>query len=296
MKKEDIRQSISLIGPSSVGKSLISAELSNKTQMPVICIDDLLLMIDYEKNGKLNKSKDVQKLFAKKCIEELRGDPNFEVVLRNPTLRKREIKLLNDMLKLYNFYLKLFGSLKPFYKILDRYQERERWAVLPAETIMNLNIVTTEIILKIFQFVDQPVIFDLPASFGWFATDECSLETLNIGNLKKFGNVDFSEIKIFMESFLNTTQTVVLCPGEDYEKRNAARDSLENKLLIKYMQNYFDNAKIAITTNAVFYNPENKFLQRRSWLDAEESLVKDKLKNKGEIANICDEILSRIND
>ena len=49
MNKDDIKKSISLIGPSCVGKSLIAFELSQKTGMPIICIDDLLVMIEYER-------------------------------------------------------------------------------------------------------------------------------------------------------------------------------------------------------------------------------------------------------
>jgi hypothetical protein len=37
-------------------------------------------------------------------------------------------------------------------------------------------------------------------------------------------------------------------------------------------------------------------LQKRSWLDAEESLEKDRLKNRAEIENICDQILMMAED
>ena len=59
MNKEDIRNSIALIGPSGVGKSLISSELKKRTSMPILCVDDLLVMIDYEKTGYLNPSKEI---------------------------------------------------------------------------------------------------------------------------------------------------------------------------------------------------------------------------------------------
>ncbi|MBQ8615832.1 MAG: hypothetical protein IJ415_04625, partial [Clostridia bacterium] len=57
-----------------------------------------------------------------------------------------------------------------------------------------------------------------------------------------------------------------------------------------------DFADISITTNGLFNNPTDKHVQRRSWLNPKEALVKEKLKNKGEIANICDEIILRMEE
>ena len=68
------------------------------------------------------------------------------------------------------------------------------------------------------------------------------------------------------------------------------------KTNFEYIKNYYANAKIEITTNGVFNNPENKFLRMRTWFDPQASIKKDQLRNKGEISNICDEILARIEE
>ena len=40
MKKNIIQKPIVLLGPSGVGKSLISRDLSKETGLPIVCIDD----------------------------------------------------------------------------------------------------------------------------------------------------------------------------------------------------------------------------------------------------------------
>ncbi|MBQ8615324.1 MAG: hypothetical protein IJ415_02020, partial [Clostridia bacterium] len=111
MTNEDIKNSTTLIGPSCVGKSLLANELSKKLNMNYVCIDDLLVMIGYEQSGNLSQNKKVQQKFIRQCAEEIINDPSSAVYLRNPRYRKKQIELIKDFVKLYNYYANMFGGL-----------------------------------------------------------------------------------------------------------------------------------------------------------------------------------------
>ena len=54
--KEIYENSIILIGPSCVGKTLISKELSARTQMPVFSVDDILFFLAEMRNNGLKNT------------------------------------------------------------------------------------------------------------------------------------------------------------------------------------------------------------------------------------------------
>jgi tRNA A37 N6-isopentenylltransferase MiaA len=60
MNYNNMKKSISLIGPSCVGKSLLAEQLGKKYKMPVINMDDLLAYIQYEMNGLISEDEVVQ--------------------------------------------------------------------------------------------------------------------------------------------------------------------------------------------------------------------------------------------
>ncbi|MBQ9795916.1 MAG: hypothetical protein IJW36_03050 [Clostridia bacterium] len=296
MTDEDLKNSITLIGPSSVGKSLIASELSKKLNIPYVCIDDLLVMIDYEQRGLLSIDKKVQKRFVKLLIEDIKQDEELSVYMHNPTFRTKEIKLINDFIELYNYYAEMFGGLHHFYGIAQGHEARQDLFNLPILNVENLKVVTAQIIATIMDIYDKPLVFDVPASFGWETSDLYKKSSINIAFKLKTKNIDLKLIQKFVNSFLNETTTVFLSPGIDYNERNSARFSRENNMLLESLSNYYNQADIEISTNALFNEPSNKFLQKRSWLNPEEAMVKEKLKNKGEINNICDEIILSIEE
>ena len=93
-----------------------------------------------------------------------------------------------------------------------------------------------------------------------------------------------------MNETLSKSQTVLLLPGLDYEFRNAFKEVNANNLILQHLDNYYC-ADVEISTNGLFNSPDNNYLKQRTWLDAREFLTKEQLKNRGEISNICDQIL-----
>ena len=132
--------------------------------------------------------------------------------------------------------------------------------------------------------------------FGWKLNYNSVVSKYeNFLKVKKI-DVSMSQILKKQEKMFKNSQVVLLEPGQDYSLRNAVKDWHGNKILLKNLHDYYDFAKISITTNEIFNHPNNKYFQQRTCFDAKEYEVKEKLKNKGNIANICDEIISMLND
>ena len=79
MKKGDIANSIFLTGPTCVGKSLVSGELSKKLNMEVVSIDDLIMFVQYEQYGWLGSSVKKQNEFINTCIRDIQKDKKLTV-------------------------------------------------------------------------------------------------------------------------------------------------------------------------------------------------------------------------
>ncbi len=294
MKIENLKNSITLIGPSSVGKSFLSAELGKKLKMPHICIDDLIAIIRSEKCGNIGPTEQKKKQYINRCIEDIQNDHELSKLLKDKRYAQKEIQLVHDFIDLYDYYLKLFGSLKPFYELIEKYDLMVDLARVNQDYINSLAIVSAELLDKIFNIIDQPVIIDPPAPIGW-NTEQIFVSSFSEMKLQsKNFKVDVEKCKKIINKILTNSSTVFLNPGIDYEQRNAAKYDMANNLILSKLGNYCEQAQIEVSVNGLFNEPKNHYLQRRSWFDAKEIAIKEKLKNKGEIANICDQIIHSI--
>lgn len=296
MTEQDVNNSITLIGPSSVGKSFLSDELSKKLKLNIVSVDDLLFMIEYERDGWFDPEKDEQDVFIRNCAKEIMNTPKLKQYMKDPILKEKIVDIVLNLVGIYKNYVKMFGSLKCFYEMVENYQQRMLYSGCPLERTVNLSLVSMQIVEYTKKVIHAPIIFDMPAPFGWSATDTKLLSQYENGEFKHYTNVEIQDVYKQIENFLNSSTTVLLTPGLDYNDRNTARDSAENNLLLEHIKDYYDNAKIMITTNALFNEPKSQYLKNRSWLDAQAVLKREELKNKGVISNICDEILDRINE
>ena len=172
MTKENLEKSIVLIGPSCVGKSLISSELSKKTNMKHICIDDLLVMIEYEKDGDINSNIEKQKEFAKRLLQHVMQDPKQRKNLIIPKFEQKTFKLIKGILDLYNSYVEVFGNLNQFHDIVEKHQFRIPLASYSTEKLVHLNVLAVDMLNKIFEVIDEPIIIDAPAPFGWIPSKQ----------------------------------------------------------------------------------------------------------------------------
>lgn len=294
MKMENLKNSITLIGPSSVGKSFLSAELGNKLKMPYICIDDLISMIRSEKCGDIAPTETKKKQFINRCIEDIRNEHELSKLMKDKRYAQKEIQLIHDFIALYDYFLNLFGSLKPFYESIEKYDIMVGFARTNQDYINSLAIASAELLDKIFEIIDEPVIIDPPAPIGW-NNEQISVsffveKQLQVKNFK----VDVEKCKKIINKTLTNSSTVFLNPGIDYKQRNAAKYDMANNLILSDLKAYYEHAQIEVSVNGMFNEPKNYYLKRRSWFDAKEMAIKEKLKNKGEISNICNQIINAI--
>lgn len=296
MNRKDIKNSIFLIGPACVGKSLLATELGKKLDIPVVCIDDLLIFVQYENLNILGVSKQQRASFISQCNRELKDDKNLKQNLNDSKYRKAQLNRASEIYDLYKYYVDLFGGLKPFKNMVKTYNKVKSFDENDIERIVIYSSLATLMIKKTIEIINKPVIFDTPAMFGWkFDENKLSEQFKNrLENCKL--KIKLSQISHYQSKILKYSNSVFLEPGKDYNVRNASKNSSQNKLLLKHIENYMENANILVTTNDMFNQPENKYFQNRTWFDVKELETKEKLKDKCNITNICDEIISLVQE
>lgn len=284
--KKISKKIITLIGPSGVGKSLIAKNLSKKENMPIICIDDIIQFIDLEQTGKISKKPETQKEYALKTFNEIKNDKEYSKNLETEEGINKTIELIGNIINDYNATLSTIGPLNRYYKILDDNDKLLDSCNLPIEHIVALNFLSINLITEIQKHIKKPFILDPPASFGWIVPEEI------INSQSKFTRAEIKTLEQKMLKFLSSTSSILLEPGTDYELRNPSKQTHANNILLNNFNTYYEsNPTFVIATNALFFEPNNNYLKQRSWLYAQEHLVKDKLKNKAEIENITDQIM-----
>ena len=264
------------MGPCFVGKSLIAKHLADKTKMPMLDIDDLLFFIEADYYKGLTHNPYEQKMFEERQLKDL------AVVDREPLDEKektREKELVHEFVGLYNYYYELFGGLKEFYPIFYDYHLYSKQKITSISgNINNLNNTTLRLINKIFELTDTSFVISPPASFGW--------NTNNPLNIKS------KIVQKNVGQWLDRTKNVLLLPGQDYTLRTFEDDSSVNtKCFLRHLNGFYDNADLIVSTNGFFNNPEDDFLKQRTWINVRETMAKERLLNRGEIDNMCDQIL-----
>lgn len=280
-KRKNIANSIILIGPCGVGKSLIASQLSEKTNISLLDIDDLMFFIEADMTEELSNDKDKQKIYIEEEIKKL------SKLNRNNPLSKAELEkekeLVYEFVDTYNYYYNLLGGFEQFYHIIYEYYKSIHVFSTMNSRISKINNATLKLIDKIFESTNKNFIISPPASFGW--------------NSKNILNVNTQILQKKICEFLESTQTVLLQPGYDYKLRIPKdKTSAYYKHFFKKSGFYYENANLEISTNGLFYEPSNDFLKRKTWLDAREAIIKERLKNNSEINNICDQIIDGLNN
>lgn len=291
MKRENLQKSIVLLGPSCVGKSLLSGQLSQELDLPVICVDDVFAMAEYDFDGLLSEDEKVQRQFKKVCISEIKESTMAWTLKekRHSTVIEKQIE---NILNMYNRYYHILGCYDEVQEYLPDYNQVRRMGLI--ETICYYNHLTLKVLKMLLKKIDTPIILDVPGFFGW----EIPIEAIPPRVVKKFENngIDVAQMQQDISSILSFPQTILLEPGQDYQKRNAANQSPTNNMILSNMQSYLPNAKIQVSTNELFHNPENKYFKQRRFIDAREAIAKEDLKNKSEINNICHQILEMLEE
>ena len=162
---------------------------------------------------------------------------------KNKSLVEKQTELVYDYVDKYKSYVKMFGSLKPYYNIVKKFIEMCNNLKNDMEYIIGYSAVSTIIIQKIVKKLNYPVIFDTPGMFG-LKLDDGKLNDKYKNYLKNNGlDIKLCSLDNEQQKMLENSKTIFLEPGQDYPIRNALKDSSINKLLLEYVDNYYDYAK-----------------------------------------------------
>lgn len=281
MNKENLKKSYMLIGPAGVGKSLIAENLSKKTGLPVFSIDEIIEFAkDRYRSGFPKFFLNKNKLFKHYKDFALDYGPEYEP---GSEFDKKQNEMLNELAELFFYYekeLKSFRAVKnaylKMYK-LDKQFEFEPSPLISSYIFQKLTIDVYKIILN---KINKPVIFDMPCNFAWFLPKDEVFEE---------NYIDHQALNHEMEKILNNVGSSILIElGQDFEKRSP------REFYFEYILNNFKNYKksdIIISTNDLFYNPDDKLLRIRDCFNSEARLKNEELLNKAELNNICDQII-----
>lgn len=232
-----------------------------------------------------------QKQFFNNVIKELTEDPVISKQLKDPEMRPHVETMVKNFIREYNKVIKLLGNLQPYYKIASKFYAVNDITTDPKDYCQNLALVSAELLEKILKNIDQPIIIDSPAPFGW-NVDDLSVPYKAQKYMQKHKlSTNVERCKQIIRRILKGTTTVFLTPGKDYADRNGARKNKSNKMLLKDLKAYEDVAKITASVNGMFYDPKNSALRKREWFNARANLMHAKLKNKPEVKNICEQII-----
>lgn len=295
MSPENLQKSIILTGPPCVGKSLIATHLGEKLNMPVFNIDDMLLMLVEERDNQISPSRSAQRAFLQDLRLQILKDPEFKELLINPKYVGVEEKLFQNLVDIYNNMRAQFGDLKCFYKAIDKHISTLRLDKPTADyLIASLAEVSNMMIEVILSKLDQPIIIDVPGCYGWQFVKHLSPNTKMLlpGNL----NMRPTQTEKQMNNIIASMQSVLLLPGSDIDTRMPKNGAVgADKIIHSHLDDFIDT-DIVIPANELFYPSSTDYLRQRKLADAREYLEKEKLKNKAEITNICEQIISGLND
>lgn len=289
MKNMEIKNHITLTGPASVGKSFIASELSKKTGLPVVSLDELVMMIREEMNGELSLSNEISLKKFKMRYLMYAGYNEL-----SSSMQKELEKSIDAYVEKYKFYCETLGGLEKFYKILQEYDSvcaeiKKPSTEFAVAFTQRLNLKLMESILKNIKF---PVILDTPAPAGIepkFKNDDGKY----IDFIESEGFViPTKELQgKFFEIMEQAGTIVFLQPGGDYKHRCGANDEF-NELLLKHLENYESKAHKIIVVDNLFENPNDPALKSRQRFDVHSFEKIDAIKNHESITLVCEAIVT----
>lgn len=299
MKNEEVlKNCVVLTGPMSVGKSLVSSELSKKTGMEVVSIDDVLGFAYAELYYGLHAEPNYLSRFYKTTLNtELKRQKKTS----NLSLEELEEQITQRIDNYIDEYIRLkflLGSFEEVFPILKRYYRIfNGCSNLNADTCLALFQEKSTLALDVIsKKLKQPVIIDTPAFLGWKIPDFNFRES----DTKSLSRLSYHETPQSIEKATRKIldkfgPKIFLTPGIDYSKRQNV-DSTTNFILLDLIDQYAEYADIEVSVNNMFYDENDESLKIREWFNAESHNKRQTLKNNSELSNICDSILSRIEE
>lgn len=296
MNKQDLEKSIVLVGPLSVGKSLIAPVLAEKIGYKYICIDDLMAFISGELNGLISPNQKEQKALIRVLLNEDYKDPDKIESMKDPKFIKNQTLLYENYIDIYNSVREAVGNLKKFYSIFSKIESFTYFIKSTEDEMAGMSMYISEILDIIIKSAKYPLVLDIPGWMGW-NTNSLRISS-DFSKILKEDKIEIDEKKCkkILNKIFNTATTVFLQPGMDYKIRNAANKEPVNQFLLNSLDGYFEHAKLMVSVNGLFYEPENKALHLRTWFDVKENLERDRIKNHSEINSIVEQIIDGVKE
>lgn len=292
MNEEVLKNSIVLIGPMSVGKSLISGELKDMTGYEVISVDELednaRNYDDNEGVGTNIFSRLVQTLMLKIKSSCLMGHPKLT---RNQ--KRMQKATINNIFKSYKKYEKLCGGYKIYESLLDEdYSVRKNRTLNDTQRLLYKQIFYIKLLKPVLERLKKPVIIDT-CGMSWIDLDKFKneLEVKADCNIECINDYENS-LKMIKEFSSRFGTKIYLRAEEDYFNSSSQEiHSHFNQMLLSYSDGYAPLSNYSISSNGIYLDTSDSAFSYREPLDILSAEKRASLKNHSRILEICNEII-----
>ncbi len=285
---QNLKNSVLLMGPLGVGKSLLSKKIGEKLNLPVVCLDEVfsLLNILWRSEG---------------CLPSLREwEASQKMIYQNSMgkvkYKKHEMKILRRIAEDYEIlmsYKNLFNIQTlalDYASVMRNYQVATRGEDFSTQVFV-LVFAQSIILEKIISRLNQPVVLDASGLIGISLTLKKEIDKEGIHFGKGISTQDFQ--KTLLSRF---GTRVFICPGEDFQDRLNDESIELNKLAARSKRSYMQYCDIAVSANGILQRDNPVFLQERDEYNIEQNLEFLKTKNLGEIENLTDQIVASVKE
>ncbi len=301
MQRKDYENSVVLLGPKGVGKSLISSTLAEKLGIKMVVSTDflrsILIMYDF---GVLRNFNDFKNQIEQRSKQE-RINPLALNQKELIEIQKRDIDA---------YFKKVYGAAQVFFafkqnkkfddllnkiRLIKQIKARNTWL-----SNNGYNFLMQYFLLELVEMylsstrISEPIVLDMGADLGvnYTLTQSEFMQFAPLLN-ENYESV-INKQKNLIEKF---KMRVMLVPGEDYfNNSNPKIYDADNKNFLNKINDYIDYCNITVSANGLSYNNAHPVYKTNGRFFVYEDMLRDQLKDKSTINNICDQIVQLIND
>ena len=286
MENKNVYDSLVLIGPKAVGKSLIAEKLSNKNNIRVFSSDVLeyfsMFFLSGEIVSLLDLKADILDEFSEENFRSKHESCSDEMIERNRNFVVEYLKKIDyydrvvDFVKMRNIVLKSMQILRSN----PNFSLRQQLFVLQQQKILMLS--------EAIKRLSENVILDLGADIGSVISLTPKEQRVMTQIFGKSYHQLLKEQKMFFKQF---DSVVYLAPGVDYKEKVDARSNDQyNKIYTENKDSFISYANLMVSMNGIFVDPSNEIFKQEKDADAEVWLKKNMLMDKSNVDNICYQI------
>lgn len=299
MKNEILKNCILLTGPMSVGKSLISSELSKKIKMPTTSIDDIMAFVRDEYEGYIKPDPKSLENFRRNELEQeldiqKKKYPNKSI----QQLTSEITALIDEYIEHYINLKEMVGSFEDFFPIYIKYEKlfKSIKSIRPDTLIAIVQDKQADFLRVLATKIKTPTIIDTPAHLGW-KLPKFHFVSTDVEQLSKIGYNESPETiePRTYEILSKFGPKICLQPGIDYYKRHNI-ETESHFIMTDMIDQYQEYADIEISTNNFFLNPDDDSLKNRKAFDSETNKKHELLKNKTEIENLLNAVIESLEE